>query len=322
MKVDSFTALESQVLSLINQKIDTYEKLLENVSFGERLLTQTLEGLITKNLIVFDTKTKVYHWDTPQDKEIVILDGNIMLPTTVIKIPEKGIMYVCRGSWYQFPIDFDIRRIIWNVKLLGKNNSTLVELIRTSVLKQRKSKIVHISTYDNIRNKSVPYAKDFVLYLKSVGEEVTDADIQFRIALDPSDTFSSVHRGFSVNTEISTKELIDELKKPINERNYAKNILLNHIYNFSDFIFKDNEIPISFIDNKYNYVKIVSTGGATKKSVMELAYYQLDLSGVSKKIDTELYEDINEGYAKLRDLFSGYASVLLNNNDFICELTN
>lgn len=58
------------------------------------------------------------------------------------------------------------------------------------------------------------------------------------------------------------------------------------------------------------------------KSVMELAYYQLDSSGVSKKIDTELYEDINEGYAKLRDLFSGYASVLLNNNDFICELTN
>ncbi len=317
MKVENFSALESQVLSLINNDINTFETILNQVSFNEKLLNQTLEGLISKNILVFDNGSKKYKYSTPVDKEVVILDGNLLLPTTIIKIPEQGIMYVTRGEWYKFPIDFDIRRIIWNVKIPSKNNSTLVDLIKTSVLKQRKSSIKHNPEYDNIRKKSVPYCKNYNLFLNDIGDELTDVNIHFKIVLDEKDSLSPIHKGFSVNTQISTKELIDELSKPVNERNYQQNIKVNKIFNFSDFIFKDNDIPLNFdVENKeLQYVKITTNS----KKGMTLVYYKLDSSGTTKKLDEEKFDDINEAYIKLRNLFSGFASSLLVENDFLCE---
>jgi hypothetical protein len=61
------------------------------------------------------------------------------LPVTIIKTKTKTL--VSRGAWYEFPLDFDVRRIIWNVQLPNNNRSTLVDLIQNSILKEKKSKI-------------------------------------------------------------------------------------------------------------------------------------------------------------------------------------
>lgn len=317
MKVESFSAFESSVLSFINKGINTFDGLLEVISFGERTLTQTLEGLQSKNIIIEDNRTNNFKYAQPLEKEVVILEGNILLPTTIIRLEKKGIMYISRGEWYQFPIDFDPRRIIWNVKLASKNNSTLVDLIRTSVLKQRKTSITHNKDYDNIKNKIVPYCKNYGLYINKVGDEITDVDIMFKIIVDPTDEFSPVFKGFRVNTEISTQELLNELTKPVSERNYEQNIKLNKIYNFSDFVTKDNEIPISFNDKVLQYIKINSAN----KNTFGISYYMFGKDGNSKLIEKETFDDMNEGFQKIRNLFQGFASQILIENDMLCEMT-
>lgn len=314
MKVESFTALESEVLSLVSQGIYSFEAMSEKISFSENLLNQTLENLCSRNVLVQDSKTKQYKYDSPINKEMVVLNGNLLLPTTIIRMPEKGFMYVTRGDWYKLPIDFDIRRIIWNVKLVGKNNSTLVEMIKSSVLKERKARIVHNPQYDNIKNKILPYNKNIGLYLNAVGDEITDVTIQFRTQINPADEMSVLHKGFTVRSEISTEQLINELKKPLTERNYVENIRINHIYNLSDFIFSKNEIPVNLIDGKLTFVKITSI-----KKGYELTYYTFDSYGAINKIDVETYDTPAEAIEKLRNIFKGLASKILAKNDILLE---
>lgn len=316
MQIENFSALESEVLSAVGEKINTFEALLSKVTFGERLLSQTIESLISRNKLKFDQTTKKYHQDTPIEGEMIILDGNLLLPTTIIRLPERGIMYVSRGSWYEFPIDFDIRRIIWNIKLIGKNNSTLVEMIRTSVLKERKSKIVHNKQWDQIKDKVVPYNNNVYLLINNVGDEVTDISIQFRIFFDKKTEGSPIFRTFSVPSEISTQELIDELHKPFAERDYKTNIKLNLIYNITDFLFLNNEIPIKFENETLQYVKINSV-----KKGFELIYYNMGKDGVRKKIDTEFYENPIEAMEKFKLIFSGLPARMLLENDFMFEYT-
>jgi len=315
MQIENFSSIESQLLSAFNQGNKTFDGLLGTVPFGEKTLTITLEGLLSKNVLKFDKKTSKYEYDSPISDEMIILDGNILLPTTVIRIPNKGIMYVSRGSWYQFPIDFDIRRIIWNVKLQSKTNSTLVELIKTSILKERKSKIIQLPEYESLRNKIVPYSPTIGLMINTVGEEFTDISIQFKIKLVNED-ISPEHRGFSVRTEISTTELLQQLKTPVAQRNYIECIKINQIFNFSDFIFSKNEIPVSIKNSELTYVKITGV-----KKQFELTYFKLGLNGMSTKLDVENYDDSNEAIEKLRDIFRGMPNLILSENNFMCELT-
>lgn len=320
MKVENFSSFESQVLTEINNGKNTFEALLNCVTFGEKTLSATLESLCSRSILKIDTKTKKYVYCIPlENNEMVILDGNILLPTTIIRVPEKGIMYVTRGAWYKFPIDFDIRRIIWNIKIVGKNNSTLVEMIRTSVLKERKTKIKHNPEYDNIRNKILPYSKSLEFVINAVGDEVTDITIRFRFYFDENNQennqLSPIFRGFKVNSEISTAELLGELRKPVNERNYPENIKLNKIYNLSDFIFKDNKIPISFVDNVLKFMTIINT-----RKGFELTYYEMDMSGFEKRIDSVFYDKPDEAVKEIRDNFA-LASLILDKNGFLCEVS-
>ncbi len=317
MKIESFTSLESEVLNLISQGKNKLEELSENVSFGEKLLIQTLETLCSKNILVLDNKTKKYKYDTPINKEMIVLEGNILLPTTIIKDPKNNCMYITRGNWYRFPLDFDIRRIIWNAKMVGKNNSTLVDMIRSSVLKERKARITHNSQYDMIRNKILPYNENIGLYLNAVGDEITDVTIQFKVYLDKKDPKAPVHRGFTVRSEISTQALLNELKKPVAERDYPKNIKLNLIYNLSDFIYSKNEIPVSLIDGILNYVKISGI-----KKGYELTYFKLDEAGLITKVDVETFESPQEAIEKFRTIFKGLPSKILEQNNILLEITN
>lgn len=315
MDIQNFSCLESQILTLFNKGNKSFEALLENVAFSEKTLVTTLEGLLSKNILKFNPVLNVYEYDEPIDDEMVILNGNILLPTTIIRIPDKNILYVSRGEWYQFPIDFDVRRIIWNVKLQSKTNSTLVDLIKTSVLKERKSKITQLPEYESLKNKIIPYSSKIGLLMNTIGEELTDVSILFKIRVG-SDDISVEHRGFTVRTEISTEELLVQLKLPTKERNFGEGITLNQIYNFSDFIFSKNEIPVSITNGELTFVKITAI-----KKQFEITYFKLNLSGQTIKQDVELYDDSNEAIEKLRDIFHGLPNLILSESNFMCELT-
>lgn len=312
MDILNFSNIESQVLSSFNEGKKTFESILESVSVAEKTLNNVLEGLISKNILEFNPITREYKYQTNVNGEIVILDGNLLLPTTIIKTKDK--ILVSRGEWYEFPLDFDIRRIIWNVKLQKTTNSTLVDLIKTSVTKERKSKIQQLPEYQQLVNKIVPYTKDLGLLINCVGEEITDVSLIFKCWLGTD--IQIEHRGFMVRTEINTEELLTELKKPLAERNYAENILINKMFNFSDFIFSKNEIPVSISKDELNYVKITGI----KKS-FELTYFKLDINGNTKKVDVETFDDPNEAIDKLRDIFNGLPNMLLTKNNFLVEIT-
>jgi len=314
MDIINFSNLESQVLNLFNQGKKTFDSINESSSIAEKTLTSVLEGLISKNIFKLNINTCEYEYQTKVNGEIFICDGNLLLPTTIIKLKDK--ILVTRGEWYEFPVDFDIRRIIWNVKLESKSNSTLVDLIRTSVLKEKKSKIVQLLEYENLCNKIVPYSPTIGLLIHCVGESVTDISIIFKIKINKTADISSEHRGFTVRSEISTEELIAVLKKPIVERNYINDIKINQIHNFSDFIFSKNEIPVSLINNELTFIKITGI-----KKLFELTYFKMDILGNVKKLDIETFDDSNEAIDKLRDIFKGLPSLILSENDFMSEMT-
>lgn len=315
MEVLNFSNLESQVLSLFNEGHKTFETLSDAAPIAEKTLNSVLEGLMSKNILKINPKTNEYEYQSKINGDMIILDGNILLPTTIIRLKDK--IYVSRGEWYEFPIDFDTRRIIWNVKLETKTNSTLVDLIRTSVLKARKSRLVQLPEYENLRNKIVPYSKNLGLLLNTIGETVTDISIVFKIALVPGSDMTVEHRGFFVRTEIDTEELLAQLRLPVAERNYETGIKLNRIYNFSDFLTSQNEIPVSLSkNNELTYVKITGV-----RKAFEFTYMVMSNTGQTKKLDVEVFDDSNEAIEKLRDIFKGLPSLLMSENNFTVELS-
>src|ERR1035437_9110696 len=201
MEIINFSNLETQVLSLFNSGYHTFEALLDNAGISEKTLTSVMEGLLSKNILSFNQVTKKYSYQTNVNGEYVILDGNLLLPCTVLKMKDK--LLVSRGSWYEFPLDFDIRRIIWNVKIPAKTTSTLVDLISSSVLKEKKSKIVQLPEYQYLVDKIVPYSKTIGLLIHCVGETITDISIIFKLQIVKNAEITPEHRGFRVRTEIN-----------------------------------------------------------------------------------------------------------------------
>lgn len=324
MKLLSFTNSESTFLSKLNEGHATFEELKSVVPYSDKTLKQVIESLISKKIIKLDTSTGRYVYDSPVNGEKIILDGNLMLPTTILKFKDR--MLVSRGTWYQFPPDFDIRRVIWNVQLpmskkQNSGTSTLVELIRESVLKEKKSRIIQSTdtTYKGLVNKIVPYGKSIALKLNVVGDDQCDVSIMFKKLVNKiTDDIKIEFRGLTVRSEISTHELIAELKKPVKERDYS-NVKLNRMFNFSDFVFLNNEIPYQFdIENKIlYYVKITKVRGT-----IELTYQAMKSDGDVEKIEVTSYEDAADGIAKIKELFMQYAVKMVDGEDFYVEDLN
>lgn len=311
MESQILTGPETTLLSLFNEGNKTFESLKEKVPFSEKELMGILESLINKSILVFDKNKKSYEYDSPVKGDKIILEGNVMLPMTIIR--KEDCILVSRGKWYKFPTDFDVRTIIWNVKLPNKTSSTLVDLIKDSVLKNRKARVQTMPEHKNLVNKIVPYSNRISLLLNAIGEEATDVTIIFKIILDDFVQF----KGFSIRSLINTKELITELEKDNDVRDFS-NINLNRIFNFSDFIFANNCIPYEFISEtkEIKFVKITQI----KKS-LEISYNIMTKNGVVEKFDSDNFDNISEGVAKIKSLFDGYGSHLLNELDFIVELS-
>lgn len=311
MEIKTFDSIESAFLSKLNEGFKTLEDLKANVPFNESTLNIVIESLTAKNIIVFDSKELCYKYSEPINGDMVVLDGNIMLPTTIIKKEDKLI--ISRGTWYEFPADFDVRRIIWNVQLPNNSKSTLVDLIRESVLKVRKSKILQLPEYQKLVGKYIPYSDNIMFLINTVGETNTDISLIFKDRLKVSAEEIIDFRGFQVRTEIHTEQLINQLIVPVEERDFKK-IEFNRIFNFSDFVFSGNEIPYSNNNESIDYFKI--TGIRNK---IELTYFTLSKNGGIKKQDVETFLQPDEGLAKIKELFSGYAENLLTSYDFLIE---
>lgn len=316
----TYSTIETEIFQLISEGKNKFEDIIESSESNEEKIQRTLASLIARELLIYNTHTKVYSFPVhKENQETVILEGNILLPTTVIRVPKDNCMYVCRGTWYKFPLDFDVKRIIWNVQFQGTNKSTLIDMIRTSVLKEKKSKIVHNPEYDNLRNKIVPYSDDIKLKLNSISDDVCDVTIQFKININPTDALSAIHTGFTVRSEISTKELFDELEKKPEERDYS-NIKLNSIYTYNDFMVSKNDIPVSIEQTKTGAYELTYMKITLMRNVFEFTYYTVNsITGMHKKVDVETIQTAAEAINRFKEIFSGYAMQLLNKVNFVID---
>lgn len=318
MQIGSFSSLETQVMSKLNEGNKTHEALKAVVAFNEKTLNEVLEDLISKNVLFFNGKTGEYEYTSPVEGDKIILEGNILLPTTIIKLTDK--LLISRGKWYEFPKDFDIRRIIWNVQLPNAKRSTLMDLIQESVLKEKKSKLIQVDEYKSLVGKLVPYNQNIGLQINVVGENNTDIYLTFRIKIYPDSKDKSTfteYRGFKVRSEIKTEQLIEQLKKKAGDGQNFEKIEINRFFNLSNFIFSGNEIPYQYDEESVSYVRIVSMG---KKP--ELEFYMIDGNKKITKIDKISFQDSAEAAARLSELFKSYASQLLEDNDFLVEMTS
>lgn len=312
MDTKNFTSLEAAFLNEFNRGSKTYEALIEKVGFNENTMKTVIESLQSKNVINFNTTTREYEYSTPVVGEKIILDGNIFLPITIIKLPNK--MLITRGAWYEFPLDFDSRRIIWNVVLPNSNNSTLVELIRDSVLKDKKSRIVQLPEYKQLCNKIIPYSKTLGLLINVVGADVTDVTMLFKIPITVSADSSDFieYKGFNVRSEIKTSELIEILSAEV--KDFSK-ISIAKLFKFSDFIYSNNEIPFHIEKSKISYAKITAIRGK-----IELTYFDIDNTGSKRKVDTNEFLEVSEGIEKLRELFLSCCQTILDRDGIFAEM--
>ena len=310
---------EANFLDVLNKGFKRFEAIKENINFDENILQNVINSLTTKNIIKYDNIKQEYDYDSPVEGEKIILTGNILLPVTIIKRKDK--ILVTRGEWYEFPIDFDFRRIIWNVQLPNKSKSTLIDLIKESMLKERKSKLIQVNEYKDLVGKFVPYNNNLKIKLNIIGEELSDVTLIFMLKLkmneknnfDLNEESFVEFREFTVKSFIQTKDLINELTCNQEERNF-ENIKINKIFNFSDFIFLNNAFPIRFDKNIIEFVKITGI-----KQKLQLTYYEFDNMGSIKKNNVEEFVEIENGINLLKELFNDLSQKILLQNDILVE---
>lgn len=310
MDVLNYSAAETEIISVFNKGIRTVEGILSATQMSENSVRIVLSNLLALHVIRFDKTLQEYVYDSPIIGESIMLDGNALLPMTILKYPDRII--VSRGKWYEFEPEFDIRRIVWNVQLTDKKNSTLLDMINASILKEKKSKIVQLPEYESLRNKIIPYSPAIGLLINAVGEEYTDVSVMLRLKLSGDDVIQTEHRGFKFPSMIRTEELIHQLNIPQNERNY-KDIEINKMYDFEDLITSGNEFPIKIENNICTYAKITGV-----RKVFELTYYSIGLTGIAKKLVVEEYENLEELIQKLKE-YSNFLIQTLSKESFNIE---
>jgi hypothetical protein len=319
--------LETNVIDYIKtcvqeKKPCTFEDILDKTGISRTTLTTIIESLVAKGTVEVvestDEETSLSYKLRKSIERPIILEGNIFLPVSVIEFPERGTKLVTRGNWYELPIDFDIDRIIWNISIDPKQKSTLMDLIATSISKERTTKNVQLPEYQMLVNKEVPYSNTMNLRIKVVGETVTDITIVFKVPISTETITEDIktvynHTGFTVNSKISTAELIGELKKKPAERDYH-NIKINRLFNITDFVFSGNEFPIEYTDEGLRFAKITGIRGG-----FELTYYRIGASGNKVTTDKEQYDDASTAISRIIQMFNDICNTILQENDITCE---
>ncbi len=306
--VDNMKDVKAFILSKINQGKQKIEDFQEY--YNENIVVDELNNLISTNVLKFDTTTQKYSFAVEPKGDKIILEGNLLLPVTIIRNENETI--VARGYWYSFPPNFDVNRIIWNVALEPKTKSTLVNLIELTEQKIRKSKIQQLPEYEKLCNLIVPYNDKIKFEINTVGKDLTSITIIFihKINISGNDAIGIEYRGFKVKSEIKTDELIYELTKNVDERDY-ENIKINKIFNFSDFIFSKNEIPYLINQKEIEFIRLNKVRGE-----FVIGYYSINQNGITKELNTEKYSQVNDGIDKIKEIFGMYANEYLETIDF------
>lgn len=313
MEVQNFLNLEIEFIDNLKKGFNTVESIIENTNLSMSSVKMVVEKLQAKGVIEFDKQKRIYQFSKPIDKDnVIILDGNILLPVTVIK--KDGFTYVSRGNWYKFEGDLDIRNIIWNVELPTKGNSIeLVELVKNSILKVKKSKIVQVPEYAQLQNIIIPWSDKVSFKIVTVGDEQTEVIVMFNFHMGNDDTFKIVWRDLTVRTLISTEQLINELTKGVDDRKFS-NIELNRIYNITDFIFAGNKFPIKYTPDQIKYLEITGVRGK-----FELTEYTSNGQNAIKTGEVHSFGDIGEGLDFMRQIFNTSVLPLIENMDFTID---
>lgn len=259
------SAHEANIISKISEGFNTIDSLSEELRLSESIVSNIIGVLENTNVIEFDREKRSYKFCRPIVDDPVLLDGDVHLPVSIFYIDNK--MFVSRGNWYEFPTDFDLRRIIWNIDItkyyLGpdtpKTNITLFDLLsnQQAVAKTSKNRNKQIKEYEHLVNKYIPYSDDIKIRIVCVGEEITDIELLFLQKLSIGDV-DTVLTNFKIRTSISTTNLIETLSKPVNERCYYEDLDISKVYGFDNIIFKDNAIPWRKTAEKIEYFQLKS----------------------------------------------------------------
>lgn len=323
--VEQYSAIESGIRSALAEGPQNFHTLVDKLQFPDLMISETIAELKMRDFIQnVRGSSDTYELSPPIVGEAIFLDGETMLPTTVIYMEDKTL--VSRGKWYEFPKDFDVRRIVWNVQLRPcDESSTLLNLLKAAIDKEKRVTVKHNPKYDMLKNKVIPYSENIGILLRSIGDDISDVSLIFKIQVGGSSTDKDsivpiyVHRGFTVRTKIDTQSMLDELHKPVAERNYIKGINLNRIFKVSDFIFNGQEIPLNFTKDEHKqqltYARLET---ASKDSSACIKYYLVDSNGDKKLLDSEKYE-ADDFILKVEELFEGFANVMLSNLNFLIE---
>ncbi len=319
MEHKQITAFESVVLNMLNKGYDTVAKMLDSwvdeYNYSEVSLHETIETLeaagtiVTKNV---GNETTV-EYTKPLEGDLVMLDGELLLPVTIIEFPRDNCKYVCRGNWYKFKADFDVRRIIWNPIVENTNQSDLTQLIKSTVNKNvqlakgKTNNIKQLSEYKQLVNKLVPYSDNIALHILTVGEFVTRVKMIMFQHHDSEDLIVQHNKCFVI-TDIDTKELIAELRKSKEERDW-KNILLPKMLDTQDFIINGCEVPIKFQESTLTTQVVRFTTSANTYAIETL---NIDSMGTIRVVDTDRFEQ--------RTDFEASAAEYINNSRILKDI--
>lgn len=324
-KFTSYSRLESDILSHISNGENTLSKLLEITKLSETTLDKIIRKLSSTGIlnITHTASDTTYTYQKPLESSVVILEGELLLPVHVIY--KEDCTYVTRGQWYKLEPNFDIRRIVWNCNIqnIGNDkNTSLVDLLLSSAVKTEKNNIEHKTEYDYLINKSIPYTDEVSLQILKVGEEATEIYIVFKVDISDSNGDLKVsHKCFKFKSTISTAEMLHELNKNPDDRNY-QDIVVNRLLDVKDMIFSGNEIPRCFEGSKpliqgstLNFIKITKI-----KNSIRFELRHKTLLGDNKLDNEEYYDSISEGIETIMEYCQLFISKLLTRNDFTLEI--
>jgi len=332
-KFRSISVIEANVLDKITrEKKITRQSLVDDLKLADSSADIILNKLLSTNVIKM-VSNDTYEYIEPLNDDVVILEGQLLLPVSVIN--EGATKIVSRGSkWYRFDKDFDIRRIIWNVDMIenagNEKNQTLVDLLKSSIVKEKRTVNVHLEEYDYLKNKIIPFNHDIGLHMVRIGADVTDINILFKIYLEvPNTDIGGCFKGFGARSEVSTIEIISELNKESGDRNY-ENIRIDRQIDINDILFTGNEIPVGFYKDakcKEKETKVSITGEYLKiikitkiKKSFDFDIISVDPYNVRKVLGNYSYESISEGIEAMLELCKPFIDLLYRKNDFVLDI--
>lgn len=318
------SAIEANILNEITKGNRIMEGISERLNMSDSVILQELQMLVDTGMLSFNYDTKEYEYAKPIIGEPIFLDGDMFIPASFVYLDDK--LMVSRGDdWYQFDRNLDIRRIQWNSVLPYEENgeiktdTTLFDMLKNSVNKQRKTRNKQLSEYDNLRDKIVPYSDTLKIRLLTIGEEQTDVNLMFilPISVDSNNDLIVEFRKFAVKQAISTEQLILALRRPQQLRNFQQDIALDRMIPAKDMFFTGNCIPVRWTNEDKSSFEFIELS-QIKKDSLTVTRKEYTTSGETYLSDMSMSpNDLQQELSEEKEFPLLYS--ILKDNEFILE---